>query len=92
MKKIKRIPNVIGVEVLAHYVLRVTFDDNVVRDVDLSEDLCGPIFEPLKDPEYFAQVFIDGSSVAWPNGADIDPLILHGDFEFGSRSQARHLG
>ena len=92
MKKIKRIPDVIDVEVLAHYVLRVTFDDDVVRDVDLSDDLWGPIFEPLKDPAYFARVFIQDGSVAWPNGADIDPLILHGDFEFGSRSQARHPG
>lgn len=73
-------------------MLRVTFDDDLVRDIDLSEDLWGPVFEPLKDPEYFAQVFIDGNSLAWPNGADIDPLILHSDFEFGSRSQAHHLG
>ena len=87
MKKIKRIPKVTHVEVLAHYVLRVTFDDGLVRDVDLSEDLWGPIFEPLKDPAYFAQVFIDGSSVAWPNGADIDPLILHGDFPAPKREQ-----
>jgi hypothetical protein len=80
MKKIRRIPDVIGVEVLAHYVLRVTFDDDVVRDVDLSDDLWGPIFEPLRDPGYFARVFIQDGSVAWPNGADMDPLVLHGDF------------
>jgi hypothetical protein len=85
MKKIKRIPKVTAVEVLDHYVLRVSFDDGLVRDVDLSGDLPGPIFEPLKDPEYFARVFIDGNSVAWPNGADVDPLVLHGDFEFGHR-------
>jgi len=33
-----------------------------------------------------------GNSVAWPNGAEIDPLILHGDFELGSRAQTRHIG
>jgi hypothetical protein len=30
--------------------LRLTFDDGVRRDVDLSGELWGPVFEPLKDP------------------------------------------
>jgi hypothetical protein len=90
MKKIKKIPRVTAVEVLRHYVLRVTFDDGLVRDVDLTDDLWGPVFEPLKDPVYFAKVFIEGSSVAWPNGADLDPLVLHGDFPPAKREQHQH--
>ncbi len=81
MRKYDRIPRLTEVEVVDHYVLRVSFDDGFVRDVDLSDDLWGPIFEPLKDPSYFAKAFIDGNSVAWPNGADLDPLVLHGDAE-----------
>lgn len=81
MRKYDRIPRLTAVEVVDHYVLRVSFDDGLVRDVDLSDDLWGPIFEPLKDADYFAKAFIDGNSVAWPNGADLDPLVLHGDAE-----------
>lgn len=81
MRKIKRIPRVVTVEVLPPYALRVAFDDGLVRDVELEPDLRGPMFEPLRDPDYFAQVFIDEGTVAWPNGLDLDPLVLHGDFE-----------
>jgi len=37
----------------------------------------------LADPEFFAQVRVDDElgTVAWPNGADLDPLVLHGDCE-----------
>jgi hypothetical protein len=32
---------------------------------------------------FFAQVRVDDEleTVVWPNGADLDPLVLHGDFE-----------
>lgn len=72
------------VEVLGHYRLRLGFSDGVVRDVDLSHlrDR-GPVFVPLQDPDYFAQVKVDpeAGTVVWPNGVDLDPLVLHGDFE-----------
>ena len=57
------------------------------RDVDLTGELHGPIFEPLVDPDFFAQVRVDDGlgTVVWPNGADLDPLVLHGDFEPASR-------
>ena len=77
------IVNVTGVEVLGHYCLRLAFSDGLVRDVVLTGGLRGPVFEPLKDPAYFARVSVDEEmgTVAWPNGADLDPLVLHGDFE-----------
>lgn len=81
MKRITRIPRVIGVQVRPPYGLRVAFDDGVVRNVDLAEELWGPMFEPLTDPAFFAQVAVDHGTVCWPNGLDLDALVLHGDFE-----------
>lgn len=88
MKKITTIPRVVGVDVLPPYGLRLTFDDGLVRDVDLADDLWGSMFEPLKDPEYFARVTVGHGTVVWPNGLDLDPLVLHGDFEPAQRSPA----
>ena len=87
MKKIDRIPHVTAVEVLPPYGLHLIFDDGVERDVDLAGDLWGLMFEPLKDPEYFAQVAVDHGTVVWPNGLDLDPLVLYGDFEPSRRSE-----
>lgn len=73
---------VTGVTVLGHYRLRVTFSDGLVRDVDLGHLRDGgPVFEPLSDPAFFARVAVDdeAGTVVWPNGADLDPLVLHGD-------------
>ncbi len=74
-------------EVLGHYRLRLGFSDASSRDVDLTGELRGPAFEPLADPDFFAQVRVDDElgTVVWPNGADLDPLVLHGDFEPASR-------
>ncbi len=68
-------------EVIGKYVLRLSFSDGSSRDVDLEESLWGPVFEPLlADPELFAQVKVDDElgTIVWPNGADMDPVVLHG--------------
>jgi len=37
------------------------------------------IFEPLRDPAEFASVYVDpeAGTIGWPNGADLDPLVLY---------------
>jgi hypothetical protein len=69
------------VEPLDGYVLRLGFSDGTARDVDLEPELWGAVFEPLRDPGLFRQVAVDGElgTIVWPNGADMDPVVLHGD-------------
>lgn len=71
---------VTAVETLTDYRLRLTFDDGSERVVDLTDDLWGPMGEPLRDPAYFRQVRVDPElrTVVWPNGFDLDPDVLHG--------------
>lgn len=85
MKLLRKIPKVTKVKVLPPHGLRLAFDDGVVCEVDLADDLWGPMFEPLKDPAFFAKVVIGNGTVAWPNGLDLDPVVLHGDLEPADR-------
>ncbi len=63
---------------LPGYRLSVEFDDGVGGEVDLSERLFGPVFEPLEDVDFFARVEVDEfGAVSWPNGADIAPDALY---------------
>ena len=59
------------------YTLRVTFNDGTSKDIDFSRWFRGPVFEPLRDPEYFKRFIVDGWTVSWPNGADIAPETLY---------------
>jgi Protein of unknown function (DUF2442) len=73
-----------SVEPLDGFVVRLSFDDGTERKVDLESELWGPIFEPLRENrELFRQVRVDAElgTIVWPNGADMDPDVLHGDFE-----------
>ncbi len=75
-------PRVKGVEVLPPYGLRLTFRDGSSGTVDGSSWLRGPddgVFAPLRDPAFFAQVYVDhdAGTIAWPNGADVDPDTLY---------------
>jgi hypothetical protein len=75
---------IVSVEPLDGFVLRLSFGDGTEREVDLEGELWGPVFEPLRaDRELFRQVHVDKElgTIVWPNGADMDPDVLHGDFE-----------
>ena len=71
--------DVTAVEVRYDRVVRLTFDTDEVRDIDLTPMLWGPAFEPLKDDAVFTQVKVDPESgtISWPNGADIAAHTLY---------------
>lgn len=74
------IVDVVRVEVLEGHRLRLGFDDGTEGVVDIGRMVpFEGVFAALKDPDVFAQVRVDADlgTIAWPNGADLDPVVLH---------------
>jgi len=69
------IPHVIEAGSLGGHRVWLRFDDGAEGELDLAGELDGPIFEPLRDPAYFARFTVDDTLV-WPNGADFAPEFL----------------
>jgi hypothetical protein len=72
--------DVVEVRLLHGYRLWLRFDDGTEGEVDLEPELSFEgIFEPLRDPSYFARVEVDSElgMLVWPNGADWDSLVLY---------------
>jgi hypothetical protein len=56
----------------------IVFENGVRREVDLEPYLHGPIFEHIRNnPSMFPSMKIEGGTIAWDNGADIDPDVLY---------------
>ncbi|MGH7639213.1 MAG: DUF2442 domain-containing protein [Gemmatimonadaceae bacterium] len=70
--------NVTSVRHLHDYVLCLRFNNGVEGEVDLAAELDGEVFEPLRDPAFFARVRVDPDvrTITWPNGADMAPEFL----------------
>jgi hypothetical protein len=73
--------HIAGVEVIGDHVLRLTFADGTVGDVDFTEREWRGVFEPLRDPAYFARVTVDPEAgrITWPNGVDMAPEPLYAE-------------
>lgn len=73
-------PRLLEVRWVRDFVLWVRFSDGSEGEVDLSEELDGPVFEPLRDPAYFRRFVLSPElhTVVWPNGADLAPEFLYG--------------
>jgi hypothetical protein len=67
-----------SVEPREKYTAIIRFTDGSYREIDLSPYLRGPIFEPIRnDPALFRAMQVEEGTIAWPNGADIDPDVLY---------------
>jgi hypothetical protein len=76
------IADIITVRPVGNYRLHLRFDDGTEGEVDISKLVTfDGVFEPLKDPVRFAEVQVNAElgTICWPNGADIDPLVLHAE-------------
>ncbi len=74
-----------SVEPLEPWSVRVLFTNGEQRDIDLAPYIAhGAIFKPVRtDAAFFRTAQVDGGTITWPNGADIDPV---------STTVARHRG
>ena len=77
----ERLVDVTGVEVIGPYRLRLSFADGTVGDVGFENRTWRGVFEPLTDPDYFAQVRVDpdAGTVVWPSGVDMAPEPLYAE-------------
>jgi hypothetical protein len=71
--------DVTEVRYVSDFTIWLRFEDGAEGEIDLSAELYGPVFEPLKDVNFFRQVRVDSElgTIAWPNGADLAPEFLY---------------
>lgn len=71
--------NVTAVRHLRDHVVWLRFNDGSEGEIDLSAELDGPVFEPLRDLTLFSKVRVHPElrTIVWPNGADFAPEFLH---------------
>jgi hypothetical protein len=72
--------DIVEVRSLGGYRLYLRFEDGLQGEVDLADQLqFHGVFEPLRDPQVFAQVAVNRElgTICWPNGADLDPDVLY---------------
>ncbi len=85
--------DVVEVRPEAGWNIYVRFADGLEGRVRFDPSRFEGVFEPLRQPERFAQVFVDHGAVAWPGDVDIAPDAMyneirnHGEWVVGSPLQ-----
>lgn len=71
------------VEPLGGYRLRLRFSDGSEGDRDFSDvvEEGGPMLDALRDPNFFARVFLEFGTLSWPNGFDLDSIAVHDEMQ-----------
>lgn len=71
--------DVVEVRYVREYVVWLRFQDGTSGEVDIQPSIKGPVFEPLRDIEFFKRVRVDSEigTIVWPNGADVAPETLY---------------
>jgi hypothetical protein len=83
------LPVVVRAQYQGGHRIRLAFDDGAQGTVNFRRWLKGPVFEPLRDPDYFRRFHLDGGTVVWPNGADIAPETLYASVVAHTRATTR---
>ena len=65
------------------YVIWLRFNDGAEGEIDLSDELEGEVFSPLRDIEAFKSFKVDPDlqTIVWENGADLAPEFLYEHME-----------
>ena len=84
--------DVLGVRRLGGFKLELEFSDGTIgtRDFESILQRTGEMIAPLKDPAYFARVFIEDGALTWPNGYDWDSIALHDEMKAAGLLRQSH--
>ena len=86
------LPGVVGAKYVRDYIVDVAFNDGTHKRIDVSQWFKGPVFEPLRKKAYFKKFFVEGATLAWPNGVDIAPEALYDAQDLGKGRANRSPG
>ena len=64
-------------EYISGYKIKVLFNSGESKLVDLTNELNGKIFEPLRNIDFFKKFSIKFNTIEWENGADFAPEYLY---------------
>jgi hypothetical protein len=72
------LPRIAEAQYVGAYTIWLRFSDGVEGEVDLQQELQGPVFQPLVALEEFRrfQLHPELRTLVWPNGADFAPELL----------------
>jgi len=64
---------------LHDYVVWLRFNDSAEGEIDLRNELEGPVFKPLRNLDEFKKFRVDPDieTIVWENGADLAPEFLY---------------
>lgn len=76
--------DVVKVEVLEEYNLKIFFEDGCSGNIDVSKLVpFQGVFKPLENVDFFKKVFVnsDIGTICWENGADLSPVFLYSEIK-----------
>jgi hypothetical protein len=90
----EQLHDVVAVEAIGEFRLRLSFDDDTVGEVDFMDRAWNGVLERLGDPTYFARVPVDpeAGTIAWPSGVDLAPEPLHEEASLNPAQPASSTG
>jgi len=79
MQAVEELIHVTAVEVIGDHLLRLSFEDGTVGDVDFRGHEWRGVLAPLRDPVAFARVSVDPQlgTIVWPGDLDMAPEPLY---------------
>jgi len=72
------LPHIVEARYVTGYTVWLRFSDGAEGELDLGNELHGPVFEPLRNVEVFRQFAVhpELKTLVWLNGADFAPEFL----------------
>lgn len=70
------IPDVVHIEVLSDYRIKVTLSNGATGIFDVKPYLDRGVFDELRDYGYFRRARIEFGTITWPNEQDFSPETI----------------